>query len=74
MFVAIHFATPVLAHSIPAILNIALLCLMGGLIYVFVMLVVFKSATGVIFTEAESMAPQKIRPFLVSLRGCMKLT
>lgn len=74
MFAAIHFANPLLAHTISPILNIIVLCLMGGLIYAFIMLVIFKSATGVIFTEAVDMAPQKFKPFLVTLRGCMKLT
>jgi len=74
MFAAIYFATPIFANSIPAILNISLLCLMGGLIYVVIMLTIFKSATGVIFTEAESMAPQKFKPLMVSLRGIMRLT
>lgn len=74
MFVAIHFAHPLLADKIAPILNILVLCLMGGLIYTFVMLVIFKSATRIIFTEAADMAPQKFKPFLVSLRGFMKLT
>ena len=74
MFVAIHFATPLLANTIPALLNIAILCALGGLIYIFVMLVVFKSATGVIFTEAEDIAPQKFKPILISLRKGMRLT
>jgi PST family polysaccharide transporter len=74
MFIAIHFANPIFAKSIPAILNIAFLCVTGGLVYVFVMLVIFRKATGVIFTEAEDMAPQKFKPLLISLRGCMRLT
>jgi PST family polysaccharide transporter len=74
MFAAIHFATPLFAHSMPAILHVALLCFMGALIYIFIMLVIFRSATGVIFTEAEDMAPPKFKPLLISLRGCMRLT
>ena len=73
MFAAIYFATPVLAHKIPALLNITLLCLLGGLIYAFIMLVIFKSSTGVIFNEAEDMAPQKFKPVLISLRRLTRL-
>ena len=74
MFAAIYFATPVLADKIPALVNLALLCLLGGLIYVFIMLVIFRPATRVIFTEAESIAPQKFKPILISLRGYMRLS
>jgi len=73
MFAAIYFATPLLADKIPALLNLALLCLLGGFIYVFVMLVIFRSATRVIFNEAESIAPQKFKPVLVTLRRYMRL-
>ncbi|MET0356728.1 MAG: lipopolysaccharide biosynthesis protein [Cellvibrio sp.] len=73
MFVAIHFAKPLFAASIPALLNIAFLCGLGGLIYALVMLVIFRSATGIIFTEAEDLAPQKFKPILVSIRGKMRL-
>jgi len=74
MFVAVYFATPLLATKIPALLNIALLCILGGLIYIVVMLVIFRSATRMIFNEAEDMAPQKFKPVLIFLRGCMRLT
>jgi len=74
MFLAVYFATPIFAQTIPALLNMALLCVLGGIIYVFIMLVIFRSATGAIFTEAESIAPQKFKPILISLRKYMRLT
>lgn len=73
MFAAIYLANPLFAYSLPPIVNILVLCVMGGLVYTFIMLVIFKSATGIIFTEAVDMAPQKFKPFLVSLRGLMRL-
>jgi PST family polysaccharide transporter len=74
MFTAIHFANPVFAHALPAILNIIALCTLGGIVYALTMMIIFKSATGIIFTEAVDMSPQKFKPFLVSLKKYMRLT
>ncbi|RYY76509.1 MAG: lipopolysaccharide biosynthesis protein [Gammaproteobacteria bacterium] len=73
MFLAVYFATPILADRIPTLLNIIVLCALGGVIYTFLMLVIFRSATSFVFKEAEQIAPQKFKPILISLKKVMRL-
>jgi O-antigen/teichoic acid export membrane protein len=72
MFIAIQLITPVISGHLSSIFTIVFLCSFGALVYIIVMFCIFKKSTHAIFCEVLDVAPQKFKPYIVSLQGFTK--
>jgi O-antigen/teichoic acid export membrane protein len=72
MFIAIQLITPVISGHLSSIFTLVFLCSFGALVYTLIMFCIFKKSTHAILCEALDVAPQKFKPYILSLKGFTK--
>jgi O-antigen/teichoic acid export membrane protein len=72
MFIAIQLVTPMISGHLSSLSTMVFLCLFGALVYTLIMFFIFKTSTHDALSEALNVAPQKFKPYILSLKGFTK--
>jgi O-antigen/teichoic acid export membrane protein len=72
MFIAILLLNPMITTHLSSIFTLVFLCLFGALVYTVIMFCIFKTSTHDALREALNVAPQKFKPYILSLKGFTK--
>jgi O-antigen/teichoic acid export membrane protein len=72
MFITIQLVNPPISGHFSSIFTMVFLCLFGALVYTVIMFCFFKTSTHDALREALDVAPQKFKPYILSLKGFTK--